>query len=1193
MLKRVLSILVAVMLLLSMTQAVLAVPSEDSPSFENLEKLHKWENIFTSLSLDSSEYTLNIGETHATTVTAAFKNKIPVNVTYFSEYESSNVNVATVSAEGVVKPISTGTAVITASFFGKTATAQITVKDAWIMVWNDEFDGTAVDPDKWGFENNGGGFGNHELQYYRPENATVEGGKLVIEARKEPYLGSEYTSSKMWTRDRADWTYGKFEIRAKMPVGKGIWPAIWMMPTDGQVYEGWPTCGEIDIMEYLGHDPATVYGTLHYGSPHDSTGASYTLPDGQKFNDDYHTFAIEWEPGEMRWYVDGQLYSTKNGWYSKSPNEGADYTYPAPFDRDFYMQLNLAVGGDWPGAPDGTTAFPQRMYVDYVRVYELTGRPYREPGTPPPPKEVSGQPARDPLADGNLIYNSSFDQAVVEGQENIPGMDNSAYWIFVHSSDFGGDGTAVNDNGSAKMTVTNPGGPTYSVQLIQRPVNLVTGHNYKVSFDAKASTARSMDVKMSSGGFGGWADYAARTIALATEMKHYSFDFQMMSAPNTQARIEFNMGAGGINTVWVDNVRVEEVPVDPNAPRAPLASGNLIYNGTFDQGAERMGFWQSAITGGAAASLSVGSDIPDRLLRAEINDIQYGTVPEEIRVYQSGFTLEKDKSYTLSFDARASEARSITAAVGDSTQTFAITNTMKTYSFTFTRGSDTDNAAPLSFYLGGDPNDVYLDNVRIMKYVPQAPVPTNGELLTNGGFDYETQGWITWAGGGGVAQMGAENGELKAAVSAEGTDYWSIQLVQNNLTAEKDKTYVLKFDARSSVPRDIQAMVERNGGEYTKYSGMLTASLTNTMKTFTYEFTMGYPTDSAAHLVLALGKIGAGFGPSDVYIDNVSLMEKVIPPANNLLTNGTFEEDTGGWGTWFADWENARSEISVVNGMLKTAITYEGIESWATQVFQNNLPIEKGQAYTLTFSAAASIPRNITVLVEKNGDPYTKYMDLQTVALTGSMKTFTFDFTMASDNDPAAHLVFSLGGTNVGAPHDIYLDNISLVKKGGTTLPPPDEGHALLNGTFDTDTASWKTYTGDGSNAVLSMEDGKAKIDFTAYDGWFRWSTQVYQDKLKLESGKTYTVSFDTYSTAAKDVQVEILSGGTGFKYLDTQTLSLTADKKTFSYTFTISGETDQNAKLAFLLGSNNVPGESFVPHSIFIDNVSLSEKTP
>jgi beta-glucanase (GH16 family) len=240
----------------------------------------------------------------------------------------------------------------------------------WRLVWADEFespDGSAVDAKKWSFDLGAGGWGNGELQYYtdRVDNAYIQHGALVIRAQEEDYRGSRYTSARLVTRGKGDWLYGRVEVRAKIPYGQGIWPAIWMLPTDWE-YGVWPRSGEMDIMEMVGHEPATVYGTLHYGVPHTHTGDSYDLPGEGAFADDYHIFVIEWEPGEIRWYVDGYHYQTQTEWFTSS-TKGSPH---APFDEPFHLILNVAVGGAWPGFPDETTVFPQHMIVDYVRIYQ-------------------------------------------------------------------------------------------------------------------------------------------------------------------------------------------------------------------------------------------------------------------------------------------------------------------------------------------------------------------------------------------------------------------------------------------------------------------------------------------------------------------------------------------------------------------------------------------------------------------------------------------------------------------------------------------------------------------------------------------------------------------------------------------------------------------------------------------------------
>ncbi len=265
------------------------------------------------------------------------------------------------------------------SLFLPTVThAQKTAVDAsgndWKLVWSDEFNGrngSGVDTTKWVSEIGGGKWGNQELEYYtnRLQNAYMQDGNLVIKSQQEKYTGADgvtwnYTSARLKTLGKFVQTYGRFEARMKIPYGQGLWPAFWMLGDDIDRVD-WPTCGEIDIMENIGKEPSTIYGSIH-GPGYTGAigiGAPYRLPGRQRFSDDFHVFAVEWEPDTIRFYVDKDLYATrtraelKPGW-------------KWVFDHPFFLLLNVAVGGDWPGNPDTTTVFPQTMLVDYVRVYK-------------------------------------------------------------------------------------------------------------------------------------------------------------------------------------------------------------------------------------------------------------------------------------------------------------------------------------------------------------------------------------------------------------------------------------------------------------------------------------------------------------------------------------------------------------------------------------------------------------------------------------------------------------------------------------------------------------------------------------------------------------------------------------------------------------------------------------------------------
>jgi beta-glucanase (GH16 family) len=247
---------------------------------------------------------------------------------------------------------------------------------SWSLVWSDEFNGSTLDTGTWSYDIGTGcpdlcGWGNNGLEYYRSQNVAVTGGNLVITARTESYGGASFTSGKIHTRGKRTVLYGRVEMRAKIPTGGGMWPAFWMMPEDA-VYGGWAASGEIDIMESA-NATTSVGGALHYGGQwpdNTSTSGSYSLG-GASFADDFHVYAVEWEPDAIRWYVDGTLFMTRTSaqWYS----DGAPGDPRAPFDQPFYIILNAAVGGNYTGCTDPgciTASFPQPYLIDYVRVYE-------------------------------------------------------------------------------------------------------------------------------------------------------------------------------------------------------------------------------------------------------------------------------------------------------------------------------------------------------------------------------------------------------------------------------------------------------------------------------------------------------------------------------------------------------------------------------------------------------------------------------------------------------------------------------------------------------------------------------------------------------------------------------------------------------------------------------------------------------
>ena len=241
-----------------------------------------------------------------------------------------------------------------------------------VLVWSDEFNYSGLpNTDKWGYDVGGGGWGNNELQYYtenRTKNARVENGNLIIEAHRESFGGNAYTSARLITKTKGDWKYGRIEARAKLPGGRGTWPAIWMMPTVNR-YGGWPDSGEIDIMEHVGYQENIIHGTVHTEAYNHIIGTQRgsDIDDFDDVTEEFHVYKIEWLPDQIRFYMDDEFY------YLFNPSNS--FACPSheqwPFDDDFYMILNIAIGGSWGGVMGvDNDIFPVAMEIDYVRVYQ-------------------------------------------------------------------------------------------------------------------------------------------------------------------------------------------------------------------------------------------------------------------------------------------------------------------------------------------------------------------------------------------------------------------------------------------------------------------------------------------------------------------------------------------------------------------------------------------------------------------------------------------------------------------------------------------------------------------------------------------------------------------------------------------------------------------------------------------------------
>lgn len=617
--------------------------------------------------------------------------------------------------------------------------------EGWLLIWNDEFDGDSLDTTKWSCQYGTGsqyglsGWGNEELEYYtdRPENIRVEDGFLHITALKEEggYEGKPYTSARVRTVTDEEvlfaTTYGRVEARIRMPVGEGLWPAFWMLPVDESIYGGWAASGEIDIMEARGRLPRIVGGTLHYGKvwPNNTyKGGEYTFSEETDITD-FHVYALEWEPDEIRWYVDDECYYSMNSWYAQGKVNATDYTKPAPFDVPFYILLNLAVGGTFDSEAKVKNAlFPAVMEVDFVRVYQKEAG-YRQSDT----KAVTDGRDTESFAaytgdysEGEFILDKSFStmntEAIRDTDKGI--APESKDWQFAVGS-FGGAATAsveeLAEGSFAKIDITAGGNQTYAVQLIDHfPV--VEGYTYRITFDAKASEERSFVVSPGGDGDNGWAKYGTFDIAAGTEVESYSCVFKMYAATDPTARLEFNLGLKE-GSVWIGNVSVTLVEaengVEDDMTKTPLLGGHLVYNGTFDQGEKRLAFWHAE---------NMQAEVPDYVILADgVADyrrmVRLKAEADKAALYQRGILLQGEQTYTLKMEFEGEEdvPVAITVTNQDGGVYFqeeyhyaaAEGNQKILYTFSVPAGVEEEDAI-LTIALP-EGKSIWLDNVRLLR----------------------------------------------------------------------------------------------------------------------------------------------------------------------------------------------------------------------------------------------------------------------------------------------------------------------------------------------------------------------------------------------------------------------------------------------------------------------------------------------
>ncbi len=699
-----------------------------------------------------------------------------------------------------------------------------------------------------------------------PANAFCDNATAGTKVKKS------YTSGRISTQNLKTFTYGRFEVRAKVPNGQGYLPAFWLMANDENVYGQWPRCGEIDCMEVMGQDTNKLYGTIHYGNPHAESQGTYTIKDGKEsFSDGFHTFTCDWEPGKITWYVDGIKYHEESNWHSTTEGQGT-LTYPAPFDQPFYIILNLAVGGSWVGNPNEETNFVNNPFVvDYVRVYQKDS--YDENVTRP---EVKFEPTNEPDDSGNYIKNSTFAEA-----EDLTDDTN---WKFITALD--GAATAEIKDNSMVISTENAGTVDYSVQLVQANVPFEKGATYEVSFDAQASENRKMNVDVKAPDRGYQSYMKTMVPELTTEMKHFSTQFVMKADSDVNGRLEFNMGNAGSGDIVLKNVVVRKTAEpDPNAKeeKTILANGSCIYNGSFQEGKNHLGYWD--ITPEGADIKVTGLSDGRRLV----------TEGKSVTISQSDLAFKEGTAYALSFDAYAQNGATVVATVGGNTYKVNVEagNEKKDYVVKIPATAKfTDKTVSLKIE-----GAISLDNVKMVE----------DAKIKNGSFNDSLSGYEVYVDSTAKATVVVdslkENNALDVTVDDTGADDWRIQIKQNNVLLEKGKKYKLSYEAKSTIDRKIRVVMQ--GGEalgwpvYSEHSddqdandGIVT--LTSEYQKFTEEFIMTEETDAQAFLSICLGNVGGQITDQHrIVIDNISLVEAENPtPENPTPENPTPENPT-------------------------------------------------------------------------------------------------------------------------------------------------------------------------------------------------------------------------------------------------------------------------------------------------------------
>ena len=762
--------------------------------------------------------------------------------------------------------------------------------DGWDLVWNDEFDGTALDTTKWSYQigngataSNNPGWGNQEMEYYtdKEDNVKVEDGKLVITAKQEtttdPKEGTfNYTSGRIRTVSDTEnlfsVKYGRVEAYMSLPIESGCWPAFWMLPDNYDIYGGWAASGEIDIMEGWGNRPYEACGTLHYGSNWPNNlykGKTFKFDKNETNVNAYHLYALEWEPGKLSWYYDDQLLYSADTWNSIGRNAADDFTFGAPFDVPFYILLNVAVGGTFGAGDPATGDFSgdgnTKMTVDYVRVYQ----------------SKDGYDDSDVKPGGSGGDSTAFEQYVqpildAAGVDSVEGYDfagdddfgtlktvdtvdpDDSDWQF-YVGDFGGAATVdkvVNgDTTYAAVDITSAGNQAYAIQLIKH-MPFIKGYTYKVSFDAYADAARNITIHPSGDADNGWAGYASETKSISTEPQTYSFTFTMGNDSDPTARLEFNLGAAGTANVCIGNVNVEIVSADAEeeeVKKSALGDGNLIWNGTFDEGAGRLQFWNynnnTLISVpsyvlyelGNGDQFAMDKNVKQNYARRAAISVSGG----EGTLSQGGITLAQSDQYSLKFDVHTYSDEAVPVKItvsnangstvySEETIECSAEGTVKTFESIFAMPKGvTDNDALVTFTFA-DGTSILLDNVKLLALTKNnASIDyssVNTEPIPSDSSDW----YINYHTAANDPAVADADGVYSVDTWKDTNNYQSMFLHEVDIV--EGVTYTFTFDAKSDVDNTYIVGIQEDNSWAMAWD-TVNFSTTPDWNTYTYTFT--------------------------------------------------------------------------------------------------------------------------------------------------------------------------------------------------------------------------------------------------------------------------------------------------------------------------------------------------------------------